>query len=140
MSALVVDASIAIKWLVNEPGSESAEELLDDHLGDVTTLCAPEHLIGEVANGLRKLVGRQQLSSQDALDALADLVDLELVLLDSADVWLRTLEAALDWQLTTYDAVYVLTALDRGTELVTADLRLHQSCAAHDLPVRLLAS
>lgn len=136
---LVVDASVAIKWVVDEPGSDAAQELLDDHLSDTTPLLAPEHLVGEVGNGLRKLVGRGLIDRRDAMAALGDLVDLEIGFLDSVAVWPRTLEAALEWQLTTYDAVYVLTALDRQTELVTADRRLQQTCAERDLPVRLLA-
>lgn len=38
--------------------------------------------------------------------------------------WVRCLAAAMQWGLTTYDAVYVLLALDLDAELVTADTRL----------------
>ncbi|WP_188897131.1 type II toxin-antitoxin system VapC family toxin [Microlunatus endophyticus] len=74
----------------------------------------------------------------DASVALKWLIDLGIHLLDSTAVWPHTLEAALQWQVTTYDAVYVLTALDQGTELVTADTRLHASCSPLGLPMRLV--
>lgn len=138
-SELVVDASVALKWFVEESGSDQAHELLDAHLSETTMLAAPSHLLGEVGNGLRKLVVRQQIRSADAVAALADLVDLKIDLLDSTAVWPRTLEAALQWQVTTYDAIYVLTALDRDIELVTADVRLHESCSPLGLPVRLVS-
>jgi len=135
---LVVDASVALKWLIDEPGSDQANELLDAHLDQSMTLAAPGHLLAEVGNGLRKLVARGSMDGPDAASALEDLVDLDIDLLDSTPVWPRTLEAALQWQVTTYDAVYVLTALDRGTDLVTADARLHTSCSPLGLPVRLI--
>ncbi|MEO9221011.1 MAG: hypothetical protein ABI251_04380, partial [Mycobacteriaceae bacterium] len=52
--------------------------------------------------------------------------------------WLRSPQAALDWGATTYDALYVLLALDLDAELVTADVRLADSARKRSLPVRLL--
>ena len=48
----------------------------------------------------------------------------------------RCLAAALEWGITTYDALYVLLARDFDAELVTADERLH--AAAAGMPIRLL--
>ena len=45
---LVVDASVAVKWLVEEEGSASAERLLKgDH-----NLHAPRLMVSEIANAL----------------------------------------------------------------------------------------
>jgi predicted nucleic acid-binding protein len=57
--SLVVDASVALKWVVIEPGSEEAASLLDEMTVGAATLLAPEHLVGEVAmgnHGLRRAV------------------------------------------------------------------------------------
>lgn len=43
---LVVDASVAVKWLIEEPASELADRLLDDD----HDLLAPELLLAEVLN------------------------------------------------------------------------------------------
>lgn len=51
---MVVDASVALKWVVTEPGSEEAAALLVEMAEGTTTLVAPEHMVGEVGNGLRK--------------------------------------------------------------------------------------
>ncbi|MGI8947630.1 MAG: hypothetical protein ACR2FV_06615 [Ornithinimicrobium sp.] len=64
-------------------------------------------------------------------------VDLELVA--GPERWFRSLGAALDWGVTTYDALDVLLALDLDAEVVTADARLASAARAHSLPVRLLA-
>ncbi|MHA6619459.1 hypothetical protein [Pseudonocardia sp. DLS-67] len=47
MSTIVVDASVALKWTVTEPGSDAANALLERN----ALLVAPEHLLGEVGNG-----------------------------------------------------------------------------------------
>jgi predicted nucleic acid-binding protein len=104
------------------------------------TLSAPEHLVGEVANGLGKRVAQGILTAGEALEALASIAALELDFRGGAARWFRTLRAAMDWQVTAYDALYVLLARDLDAELVTADERLVDAARAKSLPVRLLAA
>ncbi|MGH9208359.1 MAG: type II toxin-antitoxin system VapC family toxin, partial [Acidimicrobiales bacterium] len=99
-------------------------------------LFAPEHLIGEVANGLRKRVARKILTVEDAGTALEAIAQLELTFVGGAERWFRCLPAALAWGITAYDALYVLLARDFDAVLVTADQRLHT--ATPGMPVRLL--
>lgn len=137
---VVVDASVALKWVVSEDGSEQANTLLADLADGTITLAAPEHLVGEVANGLRKRVAQGVVSAEDALAALEAIVALELELLGGTRRWLQTLQASMDWQLTTHNALYVLLALDLDAELVTADDRLANSARERSLPIRTLAT
>jgi len=53
-TAVVVDAAVALKWVVTEPGSEQAGALLTAMAEGALSLVAPEHLVGEISNGLRK--------------------------------------------------------------------------------------
>jgi predicted nucleic acid-binding protein len=135
---VVVDASVALKWVVTEAGSDEAGVLLSDMADDAVSLVAPEHLLGEVGNGLRKRVAQGVLVADDAVAALHAVTGLELEFISGQDRWLRSLRAALDWGLTTYDALYVLLALDLDAVLVTADLRLADSARNRSLPVRPL--
>ncbi|MGH3444137.1 MAG: type II toxin-antitoxin system VapC family toxin [Nocardioidaceae bacterium] len=78
-----MDASVALKWVMDEPGSEQAETLLADLAGGAVSLAAPEHLLGEVGNGLRKRVAQKVLTADDALYVLLALdLDAELVTAD----------------------------------------------------------
>ncbi|MGH3928737.1 MAG: type II toxin-antitoxin system VapC family toxin, partial [Pseudonocardiaceae bacterium] len=122
--SLVVDASVALKWVVTEPGSEAAALLLDEMAAGAVALFAPEHLVGEVANGLRKRVAQQVLTVEDACEALDAIERLELTFVGGAGRWFHCLPAALEWGITAYDALYVLLARDFNAELVTADERL----------------
>lgn len=134
--SLVVDASVALKWVVTESGSEEAASLLDEMAAGAVTLLAPEHLIGEVGNGLRKRVAQGVLTVEDARAAFDAIAALELTFVGGAGRWFRCLAAALEWGITTYDALYVLLARDFDAELVTADERLRS--APTGAPVRLL--
>jgi len=135
---VVVDASVALKWVVTEAGSDEATSLLT-HLADgAVSLVAPEHLVGEVGNGLRKRVAQGVLDADDALAALDAVASLGLEFIGGTERWFRSLRAALDWGVTTYDALYVLLALDLDAELITADLRLVDSALRKSLPVRPL--
>lgn len=138
-TSVVVDASVALKWVVDEPGTDQASVLLTEFADQDLSLFAPEHLLGEVGNGLRKRVAQGVLSRAAAVAAFDAVIDLELGLVAGADRWRRCLRAALDWSVTTYDALYVLLALDLNSELITADARLVYSAEQHGLPVRLLA-
>lgn len=134
--SVVVDASVALKWVVTEPGSAQAVSLLDEMAAGTVALLAPEHLVGELANGLRKRVAQNVLTVEDACAALDAISHLELTFVGGAGRWFRCLAAALDWGITTHDALYVLLARDFDAELVTADERLY--AAAPGAPIRLL--
>jgi predicted nucleic acid-binding protein len=136
---VVVDASVVLKWVVTEPGSDAASVLLSDSAAGAVSLVAPEHVIGEVANGLRKRVVQGVLTASDALAALDAIADLELDFLTGSDRWFGCLHAALDWAVTTYDALYIQVAIDLNAELITADKRLLDSAQRRSLPVRSLS-
>ncbi|MGH3447298.1 MAG: type II toxin-antitoxin system VapC family toxin [Nocardioidaceae bacterium] len=135
---LVVDASVALKWMVSEPGSDEANDLLTDLSTGAVTLFAPEHMIGEVGDGLRKRVAQGILRAEDATGAIDAFTMLGLEFVGGTERWFRSVSAALGWQMTTYDALYVLLARELDTELVTADQRLADAAVDRQLPVRRL--
>lgn len=93
---LVVDASVALKWVVPERGSSDAEALLTDVAAGNIALAAPEHLVGEMANGLRKRVTQGVLESADATVALETVAAIDVEFFGGTERWFRTLRAATD--------------------------------------------
>jgi predicted nucleic acid-binding protein len=133
VTRLVVDASVAIKWVIDEPDSESALLLRRHHL------LAPDLLIPECANILWQKVRRNELTEQEAA--------LAARLLERADVDLapmRTLlEPAVQWAITldhpAYDCAYLALAITEACDFVTADEQLVRKSARAQLPVRVLS-
>jgi predicted nucleic acid-binding protein len=118
---LVIDSSIAVKWMVREPDSERALSLLDRP----DRLLAPELIWAEVSNVVWKLWRRGALTADRARGVLADLDRLPLEVVGMLALKGPALEIALDLDHPTYDSLYLALARERGARLATADRRLH---------------
>lgn len=124
---LVVDASVGVKWVVDEPGSEEAVALIAGR-----RLVVPSLFWVETANALAMKVKRRELTRAAAADAWRDLVDAPLdVVSISADTISPALTLALDLQHTVYDCAYLAIALEVGCPVVTVDRRFAQIVAGY---------
>jgi predicted nucleic acid-binding protein len=126
MTTLIVDASIAIKWVIEEDGTPHALALRTR-----ARLAAPEFLVAECANILWKKVRRDELSADEASLAarLIERADVELMpMRSSLDAATRL---AIELDHAAYDCVYLALAVEKDWPFVTADERflrkLHQS-------------
>lgn len=134
MREVVVDASVVLKWVVDEPGTETALDILDGE----DSLHAPDFVLLEVANVLWAKVRRQVLTRPQADAAWEAVAATPLALAAVAGLIepARALAFALD--LTLYDATYVALAERRGCPLATADERLVRAVAASGLRAEAL--
>ena len=115
---VVVDASVAVKWVIGEPDSEPATWLMR------SSLHAPDLIVAEYANTLWKKIGRGELTPDEAELAgrLLEAADLQLV--PSRHLLARAVRPAAELQHPAYDCVYLLVAMDLSVSMVTADRRL----------------
>ena len=129
MSRFVVDASVAMKWLVPEPHSDVAEHLLDP----AHVLLAPDLLYAEIGNVLWRRVNRRELQANEAPLLLNGLRQVELILTATPDLVDAALGLALRAHCTVYDAVYLALAIHDDSRLVTADRRLESAAVRSGL-------
>ena len=117
MRMLVVDASVAIKWVVEEVGTPDALALRRYRFS------APDLLIPECANILWKKVRRREISREEALLAarLLERADIDLVPMRQLLEPAIRLATALDHP--AYDCSYLSLAQSTGRSFVTADTR-----------------
>jgi predicted nucleic acid-binding protein len=118
LTPLLVDASVALKWIVQEAGSEPAALLLGH------PLCALELLLAECTNAFWKKVRRSEISASDTL-LLADVLaraDLDLV--SHRLLLAHALELSVTLDHPAYGCLYLGLAQQRAARLVTADTRL----------------
>jgi len=125
MRRVCVDASLAVRWFVSEPGSAEAIALLTDWL-DTAELWAPDLLYTECANALRRKVAAGLMTTGDASDGLRGLLETEMHLVPDRETAEEALEAALQVGLTVWDASYLVVARRVEAELWTADGELHR--------------
>jgi predicted nucleic acid-binding protein len=119
VSTLVVDASIVVKWVVEEDGTPQALILRRQ-----ANLIAPDLLIAECANILWKKVQRDELCKQEALLAARLLQATEIELLPTRSSMEAATRIAIELDHPAYECIYLALAIDNGCKFVTADQRL----------------
>ena len=119
---LVVDASVAFKWFVDEDGSEQASALL----ATSELLIAPDLIVAEVCNATWKAVRSGTMLSEQQDHAAARLAVAFDELVPMAPLARRAVEMSRMLDHSVYDCFYLALSEQRGAKLVTADQRLLQ--------------
>ena len=131
----VVDASVAVKWVVDEPDSDAAAALLEQS----TAWLAPRLVLVEVAAALRRKVADRELGAATGSTALAALVDATrqgtIRLADDEQLVAAALLLALELGHKVPDCVYLALAEREGCALATADGRLGRLARGRGVPV-----
>jgi predicted nucleic acid-binding protein len=115
---LVVDASVAIKWVIAEADNERAMPLRRH------SLIAPDLLFAECANVLWHKLRRREISGDEAEIAAQTLQQADLVVVSTRGYAARAVAIAVALDHPAYDAMYLSVAEAFGLRLVTADDRL----------------
>ena len=119
---VVVDASVVIKWLLQDPerevGTEKATQLMDSITRGELTALQPTHWLAEVG----AVLARESPST--AADDVTMLDALELPAADDPLVLRRGVELAIELKQHLFDTYYHAVALETpDTTLITADER-----------------
>jgi predicted nucleic acid-binding protein len=116
----VIDASIAIKWFVNEADSGPARSLLS--AGHV--LLGPDLVVAEVCNTVWRKQRLGQVTPAQGVAMAQKIVDLFDSLVPCAQLVPRAYEIAGMLDHPVYDCFYLALAESRNCDLITADERL----------------
>lgn len=119
MRAVVIDASVALKWVIEEDGTAQALRLRRS-----AKLFAPDLLAVECANILWKKVQRRELVKDEALFAARLLQGADIELLPTRSLLESAVRIAIEIDHPAYDCLYLALAIDRKCRFVTADERL----------------
>jgi predicted nucleic acid-binding protein len=118
VNTLVIDASIAIKWVVEEVGT--SEALI---LRQKAKLIAPDLLVAECANIFWKKVQRGELLKAEALFAARLLQGAEIELLPTRSLFESATRISIEINHPAYDCLYLVLAAEKECQFVTADER-----------------
>ncbi len=114
---MIVDASVAIKWLVREEDSELADALIMRG-----GLIAPDLIASEIANAIWKKRSRNELTDIPA--SLGNVIEIFDSLEPTAPLIVRATEIAVELSHPAYDCFYLALAEVEDSQAVTADKKL----------------
>ena len=116
---LVIDASVAVKWVISEDGGDDAIQLRS-----AFTFVAPELLLPECANILWKKVQRKELEPNEAALAIALIERSGISFQSMQGLGETATRLAIELGHPAYDCIYLALALRQKLRFVTADKRL----------------
>lgn len=121
MKRVVVDASVAAKWVVPEEFSEQADLLKEN------ALCAPAHWQAEAVNVLWSKVYRGDLLPADVIERARALMQAPVESVPLPALMDMALKQSLAYRITIYDSLYLALAVAREITFVTADRKLFRN-------------
>ena len=123
--SLVVDASVAVKWLVAEEGSDGADRLL----ASGEDLHAPRLMASEIANALWRKARLGEIERGRASALMAAVSEMPVRWSADETICADAVRLALALDRPVYDCVYLALAHRLDARLVTADVRFANALA-----------
>ncbi len=130
---IVVDASVAVKWVATEAGTDAALDLLDDKIFRI----APDFLLIEAANVLWMKVRRGELPREQADPSLDFIRSAIRRFVPTESLIYRAFALSLDFDHPAYDCIYLACCEHENADLVTADRRLIKKLEQRKSDIRL---
>jgi len=137
---IVVDASLAAKWVLWESDSDRAFAFLHAY-GEA--MAAPDTLLHEVTGAVVSRHNRREMDKREALESIAQwagfwrdqLIHAHRV---TAELVQHAGELAIALGHPIADCIYLALAIELGCDLATCDAKFHARAGAHLPNVRLL--
>lgn len=121
----VVDASVVIKWVVDEAASDMARRLA----AESQKLYAPNLLLAEIANIAWRKNRLGEINATQASMIVRGTRATKIEFISEAPTINRALEIAIELDHPAYDAIYLACSETARAPLVTADARLLKTVA-----------
>lgn len=117
---LIVDASVAVKWVLDEAGDLEARAIIERRV----PLVAPELIVAEVSNAAWKRFVKGDIPLDQARLIAIEVPRVFSQLFPLAPLRARALQIAAELRHPVYDCFYLALAESEDATLVTADRRL----------------
>jgi predicted nucleic acid-binding protein len=142
LTALVLDASVALKWAIpsaQETLTTESLQLLKRYTAGEINFIVPDVFWAEIGNVMWKGVRQRRWQQVVAENAASALRDREFFTVPSLVLLPEALKIAFAHDRSVYDCLYVALAIQFKIEMITADERLANAMAAR-LPVKWLGA
>lgn len=134
----VLDASVALKWVLKEPDADRARRLRDEFKQGIHLLVAPDSFLPEVGHALTRAERKGLIQPPMAAAFFADILSTPPDFHSLIPLMPKAIDLSSTMRLGVYDCLYVVMAEREGCALLTADERLVNVFKGH--PVVSLTS
>lgn len=142
MTALVLDASVAMKWAIpsaKETLTAESLQLLKRYTDGDINFIVPDVFWAEIGNVMWKGVRQRRWPQAIAERATSEIRGQDFFTVSSLELLADAMKIAFVHDRSVYDCLYVALAIQFKTEMITADERLANALAAR-LPVKWLGA
>jgi len=119
---IVIDASVIVKWFIDEKDSDKAEIIKEQFINEEINLIIPSLLYYEVLNALKY----SKLFKLDELNLVGESIEnygFNAVVIKN-EIREKMVEIAINNDISIYDASYIALAEKFNTQLITADEKI----------------
>jgi predicted nucleic acid-binding protein len=120
----VLDASVAISWVLPYPLSSQAKRLRDEFTRQIHDLIAPTCFADEVASALTKAERQKIIVVGQAVGLLSDILQTSPMLIPHSHLLSRATIISSQTRSGLFDCIYIALAEQEGCEVLTADQKL----------------
>ena len=142
MTALVLDASVALKWAIpsaQETLTTESLQLLQRYVAGEINFIVPDVFWAEIGNVMWKGVRQRRWPQTLAENAASAIRKRDFFTVTSLELLPEALRIAFAHDRSVYDCLYIALAIQFKIEMITADERLANAMAAR-LPVKWLGA
>jgi predicted nucleic acid-binding protein len=142
LTALVLDASVAMKWAIpsaKETLTAESLQLLKRYTDGDINFIVPDVFWAEIGNVMWKGVRQRRWPQAIAERATSEIRGQDFFTVSSLELLADAMKIAFVHDRSVYDCLYVALAIQFKTEMITADERLANALAAR-LPVKWLGA
>ena len=121
----VLDASVVMKWFVEEEYTKKALIFRDRYEAGVFELCCPDLILFEISNVMSF---KQDIDNEEINEAINTIFDLEMeIVAPTLDLPRKSVSLSREKSISVYDSVYVALANKLDYQFITADEKLYNS-------------
>ena len=120
----VLDASVALSWVMPRPLTAKALALRDQYRNNFHELIAPSTFGAEVASGLTKAERQKLIPVGDGIHLLAEILRTSPLLYAYDSLLFRATEISSTVRSGLHDCLYIALAEREGCEFITVDEKL----------------
>ncbi|HVF69182.1 MAG TPA: type II toxin-antitoxin system VapC family toxin [Xanthomonadales bacterium] len=123
-TTVILDSSVIAKWFFAENDCEQALRIKEQFTNGLLSVAIPTFLYYEVNNLLRTAVKRLRINENDAKKAYNSFLILDFVSYSSEFLLEKTLEIAIKFDISSYDASYIALSEYLQAPFLTSDKKL----------------